>query len=498
MKIFKDNTLVVLDIETTGISPHNAEIIELYMIKFKENKIINEYYSKFKPDGELPIFISKLTGIYEWHLKNSPKIESEIKKINDFLKNTIVIGHNLNFDLSFLNSVLKENKFKKLQNERLDTLKLSRALLRGKIKNHKLQTLSYFYKTHNKNEHNAKADVLTTYEVLQNLLKEKSIASIDNVQDLNNYIMGIDKKLKDKYKIKEIPSMPGVYFFLKDENIQYVGKSKNLKNRLSSHLSFSRTFKSNKIINASNKLLYEQLNNEITALILEQRIINQYKPKFNRRGKFSQNIYWIKLKNNKTNLEISKIKDTPNTLFKIGPFLSYSKANNFKFMLNDLLNLIDCKKNNSRKAKCDISILKDTPCSCIESFNIDLYIGRLNEQIELFFNELPNSIKKIKDEIQAYSDNLEFENAQKFMNYYSLLDEFDYFNKMENLIINKDSRILKILNDLNLNIENKKIKIESKSFSNQVVKQNDEVIYYNELHLILRFIRNQEPNTIET
>ena len=82
----------------------------------------------------MPLFISKLTGIYEWHLKNSPKIESEIKKINDFLRNTIVIGHNLNFDLSFLNSVLKEKKIEKLQNERLDTLKLSRALLRGKIK----------------------------------------------------------------------------------------------------------------------------------------------------------------------------------------------------------------------------------------------------------------------------------------------------------------------------------------------------------------------------
>ena len=67
---------------------------------------------------------------------------------------------------------------------------------------------------------------------------------------------------------------------------------------------------------------------------------------------------------------------------------------------------------------------------------------------------------------------------------------------MENLISNKDSQILKILNDLNINIENKNIKIESKSFSNLVVKQNDEVVYYNELHLILRFIRNQEPNTI--
>ena len=98
MKILKDNTLVVLDIETTGISAHNSEIIEIYMIKLRDNKKIDEYYSKFKPNGELPLFISKLTGIYEWHLKNSPEIKNEIEKINNFLKNSIIVGHNLNFD----------------------------------------------------------------------------------------------------------------------------------------------------------------------------------------------------------------------------------------------------------------------------------------------------------------------------------------------------------------------------------------------------------------
>jgi DNA polymerase III alpha subunit (gram-positive type) len=62
LKIFNDITLVVLDLETTGISAFKNEVIEIYMIKVIDNKIIDEYYSKFKPERELPLFISKLTG----------------------------------------------------------------------------------------------------------------------------------------------------------------------------------------------------------------------------------------------------------------------------------------------------------------------------------------------------------------------------------------------------------------------------------------------------
>jgi hypothetical protein len=68
---------------------------------------------------------------------------------------------------------------------------------------------------------------------------------------------------------------------------------------------------------------------------------------------------------------------------------------------------------------------------------------------------------------------------------------------MENLIVSKDSLTMKILNDLNINITNQKIKIENKTPFVADVDQNDEVAYYNELHLVLRFIRNQEANTIE-
>ena len=166
-------------------------------------------------------------------------------------------------------------------------------------------------------------------------------------------------------------------------------------------------------------------------------------------------------------------------------------------MLNELLNLINCKKNNSRKTKCDISILKDTPCACVESFDMNLYIQKLNIEIKLFFDEITKSITKLKEEVGVFSDNLEYEKAQILMNYQSLLNEYIYFQKLEELINNKDSQIIEILNKFNINIENQEVKIKNKSLFDSKIKQNNEVTYYNELHLILRFIRNQKPNTME-
>ena len=172
--------LVVLDIETTGVNPSKDEIIELYMLKVINNEFIDEYHSKFNINKNIPLFISKLTGIYDWHLKNSPELKSELNNIKTFLENAIVVGHNLSFDISFLKNAFEKNKIEISFNEKIDTLKMSRALLRNKVRNHKLSTISQFFKTQNKNNHNAKDDVLTTYEILMNLLLDKKLNGISN------------------------------------------------------------------------------------------------------------------------------------------------------------------------------------------------------------------------------------------------------------------------------------------------------------------------------
>jgi len=363
-------------------------------------------------------------------------------------------------------------------------------------------TLSKYFKTINQNEHNSKADVLTTYEVFKHLSLFDEIKNNRSIEEVNKFLNSTDSNLKNKFNLQNIPTSHGVYVFSNNKILKYVGKSSNLRNRVNSHLSHSRSYKSNKIVNSSNNLKVINLPNELISLIVEQRLINKFKPQLNRSGRIPRNIYWIKLKSNKSNLEISKIELSKNTIFQIGPFLSYSKAKNFKNFLDDRFETVKCKKNNSRKTKCDISILLNSQCACIDSFNLEEYNYNLRKKLDLFFNDTSKEVKRLNDKLNAYSKEQNFEEAQKIKNYISLLQNFLEFNIFREKITSFDKQTVKILENLNIEISNTRVnlKIELSDEDIEFLKirpNNDTIInFYSELLLILRFIRNKEAYTI--
>ena len=159
----KNETLCILDIETTGFEPEDSEIIELYILKVVENKIVDEFYSLFNP--EQSIENSNIHGITNSKVANSPKFKEKNDEIIKFLENSTLVGHNLiNFDLKFLNHYLD----RKLENNTIDTLDLSRSTLQEKVVNHKLNTLAEYFDVVLPN-HNAKDDVMATFEIYKKL-----------------------------------------------------------------------------------------------------------------------------------------------------------------------------------------------------------------------------------------------------------------------------------------------------------------------------------------
>ena len=163
-QISNEETLCVLDLETTGFKPENSEIVEIFILKVKGNVIIDEFYSMFKPNGR--ITNSHIHGITNSKVKNSPTIEESNDEIINFLGNSILVGHNLdNFDLKFLNYHLS----KTLDNKTLDTLKISRKVLGDKVENHKLDTLANYFGV-NPPTHQARDDVMATFEIYKKLL----------------------------------------------------------------------------------------------------------------------------------------------------------------------------------------------------------------------------------------------------------------------------------------------------------------------------------------
>ncbi len=154
----------VIDIETTGLNWKFNKILEISALKVRNKKIVEEFSELINPHETIPSFISNLTGITDDMAKDAEELEEVLKKFKEFLKDDIIVGHNVNFDINFLydnfDLVLGEN----LSNDFIDTLRISRKLL-PELDNHKLDNLIKYYKIIERDKHRALNDCILTNEV---------------------------------------------------------------------------------------------------------------------------------------------------------------------------------------------------------------------------------------------------------------------------------------------------------------------------------------------
>lgn len=161
---------VLVDIETTGLSPIYDDIIEIGAIKVENNKMVDEYSQLIKIDRILPQKITELTGITDSMLATGKMPKTVLEEFVNFVGNNVIIGHNVNFDLGFLCNKCKKYLDYNLNNDYIDTLYLARKLVPNSI-NHKLGTLAKLFNISYEGAHRGLKDVEITYEVY-NKLKE--------------------------------------------------------------------------------------------------------------------------------------------------------------------------------------------------------------------------------------------------------------------------------------------------------------------------------------
>lgn len=221
----------------------------------------------------------------------------------------------------------------------------------------------------------------------------------------------------------QLPKQPGVYKYYDATNtIIYVGKAKNLKNRISSYFNKNQnSFKTIELVNRINRIEFTIVNTEQDALLLENALIKEYRPKYN-----------ISLKDDKTYpFIVIKKEPFPRVFFTrkkysdgseyIGPFTSV-------YFVKELLNLIkqyvplrNCKLNLTQK---NIQANKFKVC-------LEYHLGNCNGPCEGYQSEsqyqeglqhlkdilkgnVQNVIKYYKNEMTALVKNLEFEKAEFF------------------------------------------------------------------------------------
>jgi DNA polymerase-3 subunit epsilon/ATP-dependent DNA helicase DinG len=118
------NSIVALDIETTGLDAQKDAIIEIGIVKFNDNRIEDEWSSLINPGRKIPPFITQLTGISDHMVLEAPPLQKLITELKNFVGDLPILGHNVGFDLSFL----RKNGLYKI-NETRDTYEVASVLL---------------------------------------------------------------------------------------------------------------------------------------------------------------------------------------------------------------------------------------------------------------------------------------------------------------------------------------------------------------------------------
>ncbi len=116
--------MVSIDLETTGLDSSSAHIIEVGAVKFSDHEIIEKYTTLVDPESPIPAKISAITGIHQDDMRGAPKLRDVLPKLKQFVGDAPVIGHNVEFDLRFLQREgILEN------NISVDTYELASVLL---------------------------------------------------------------------------------------------------------------------------------------------------------------------------------------------------------------------------------------------------------------------------------------------------------------------------------------------------------------------------------
>lgn len=267
----------IVDIETTGGSPVVEKITEIAIFVFDGEKIIDQFVTLINPEKNIPPYITGLTGISNEMVANSPKFFEVAKKILEITKNQIFVAHNVSFDYGFV-----KNEFHQLgynfQRDILCTVKLSRKLIPGK-KSYSLGNICSDLGIELNNRHRAAGDALATVSLFSKLLQ---VQKLEGHASFGKDDLGSLHPQLKKETIANLPDLCGVYYFHNERgNIIYIGKSKNIKARISNHLgSDKRT--AMKLRKEIADITFELTGSELVALLLESAEIKAHKPLYNK------------------------------------------------------------------------------------------------------------------------------------------------------------------------------------------------------------------------
>ena len=370
----------ILDIETTGGKYNEEGITEIAIYKYDGHTVVDQFISLVNPEREIQPFVVNLTGISNKMLRNAPKFYEVAKRIVEITEGCIIVAHNSSFDYRILCTEFKRLGFS-FKRKTLCTVELSKNLIPDQ-QSYSLGKLARSLGIPVSDRHRASGDAKATVKLFK-LLLDKDLGK-NIIKDAIK--VELESKLAANLKtiIEELPSETGIYYIHNTESeIIYIGKSKNIKKRVTQHFTGTNS-KSKKIQVHVASVSYEKTGSELVALLMESEAIKKNKPILNRALRktiYTHALYQYTDHKGYVNLYIDKSNKSEKP---ITTFTNRQSAKSFMYNITDKYELCQkltgLYKTNSSCFKYEIG---ECNGACIQNESIDLYNNKVNALIEV-------------------------------------------------------------------------------------------------------------------
>jgi len=460
-----DTVFTVFDVETTGLSAQSNRLTEIGIVKLRGGEIIDEYETLINPGEFVPPYITQLTGITNEMVHNKPMFEDLAPKILDFIQNSdgssiIFGGHNVKFDYSFLNASLLRAGYNMLDHPSLCTARLARRLSRA-LPSKSLDSLKRHFGIHTKRKHRALDDARATAQILalfiDQLVNEHEFETVDDIIGFQYRKIFDDTKISARFKklkinLKEVPQKPGVYFMLnKNDEIIYIGKAKNLKDRLGSYFyhNVSHSTKVKKLVRYVHKVDWETTGSELSALLTESRMIKSHKPRFNSAIKSYRKFPFIKIDVQRTFPRVYKVYEIiPDGARYYGPFASSFTVQNLIERINKFYKLRKCDDINLKPSKSHSTCMYYEIGQCSAPCNFTSSVVEYQREVKLVDKFLVSdseegAVRFLEREMTIAAEEMNFEQAAHLRNNINDLRKVLLNIELTNSIVELQNYIIK-------------------------------------------------------
>jgi DNA polymerase III epsilon subunit family exonuclease len=280
-------TYVVVDLETTGLSPATSSICEIGAVRVRGLELEARFETLVNPRRPLPAAVAALTGIDPRELRGAPPVELAVRRFLEFAGDAVLVAHNARFDIGFLDRDVERLTGRRIAAPVVDTVWLARRVLAGRVARVGLASLAHFFGTSTRPCHRALADAEATAEILLALIGLAQERGTSTVAELVDLAAPRARRLAGKRSlVAGAPPRPGVYLFRdRNEQVLYVGRARDLRARLRCYFRSERQRPAvEAALGALERVEWRVLGSELEAGLEELRLLRELRPPANARS----------------------------------------------------------------------------------------------------------------------------------------------------------------------------------------------------------------------